>query len=469
MVMAVPNGQAPSWPAAGGAARSLSQQPSSQQHPPPHLAHFQHAPPHLRHATRSLSQHPDDPAGGGRLATPVPPDTSVLSLVPEATLDAEEEGRRAHFADRFRKSEAFIAHLFCEDGTYNMPAIQSWQRAPPAPLLPPATDPSPAQEPPRKKVKRAIDEDDYDDDEDEEEEEGGDKGGEEGGDKKDAAAAGVVKEDASKSAAAAASLLSPSKSGSSPVHSVASPDRNAAAKGDSDEDARKRLEQDRTATEQRVRCSFFTEFHTLEYDHTAMLEQQQLEEAEKQLLAEMETINAAQATAAAAGPQESSATTAAQPGAGHGTLSSANLGASSLTLKHLIARIDQKRDQVRASDAELRLLMNEVRKNRSKWASEENVNQEELYEAFDKVLSELKAHTEAQPFMSRVNKRDAPDYYNCGFAVCLLWTRGVSGAAAACMPVWLVQWAAPLWVLQWLTTHPPHPPQSSKPPWTSAP
>jgi transcriptional activator SPT7 len=55
-----------------------------------------------------------------------------------------------------------------------------------------------------------------------------------------------------------------------------------------------------------------------------------------------------------------------------------------------------------------------VRKNRSKWASEENVGQEELYEAAEKVLSELKAMTEySAPFLTRVNKREAPDYYNC--------------------------------------------------------
>jgi hypothetical protein len=68
---------------------------------------------------------------------------------------------------------------------------------------------------------------------------------------------------------------------------------------------------------------------------------------------------------------------------------------------------------VKASDAELRSLMNEVRKNRSKWASEESVGQEELYEAAEKVLTELKAMTEySQPFLTRVNKREAPDYYN---------------------------------------------------------
>ncbi|KAK2939074.1 hypothetical protein FoTM2_002292 [Fusarium oxysporum f. sp. vasinfectum] len=199
-----------------------------------------------------------------------------------------------------------------------------------------------------------------------------------------------------------------SEDGSSPVHSVTSPSKHGDKSKDQDgsqskdkdgEDAIKKLEEARTATEAAARRSFHTIFHTLENDHAAMLEQQQLEDSEKQLQAEMDhnhhPINNHSAV-----PNQ-------------GSLSSANLGASSLTLKHLIARIDMKRDQVRASDAELRLLMNEVRKNRSKWASEENVNQEELYEALEKVLTELKAHTEySTPFLTRVNKRDAPDYYN---------------------------------------------------------
>src|SRR3569833_806519 len=131
-----------------------------------------------------------------------------------------------------------------------------------------------------------------------------------------------------------------------------------------------------------------------------MEEQQQLEESEKQLQAEMDKNGSSQ------GGQHG-------PGLFLGLLCCANLGASSLTLKHLIARIDLKRSQVLATDTELRLLMNEVRKNRSKWASEESVGQEELYEALEKVLSELKAHTEySTPFLSRVNKRDAPDYIN---------------------------------------------------------
>lgn len=191
------------------------------------------------------------------------------------------------------------------------------------------------------------------------------------------------------------------------MQSVSSPGKQASkSKEDSaqtqkktSEDARKELEEARIATEEAAKRSFHTLFYTLENDRTAMLEHQQLEESEKQIQAEMD--------------KGSGGASQNGPGQGQGSLSSANLGASSLTLKHLIARIDLKRSQVKASDAELRSLMNEVRKNRSKWASEENVGQEELYEALEKVLSELKAHTEySTPFLQRVNKRDAPDYYN---------------------------------------------------------
>ena len=157
---------------------------------------------------------------------------------------------------------------------------------------------------------------------------------------------------------------------------------------------RKRLEEDRKAAEDAARKSFHTYFYPIDNDRDAMLEQQRLEESDRQIDAEMSgTSNANQAV--------------------EGTLSQANLGTSSLVLKHLIARIDAKRDQVRASDQELRNLMVEVKKNRSKWANEERIGQEELYEAAEKVLSEIKAQTShSQPFLQRVNKREAPDYYN---------------------------------------------------------
>lgn len=315
--------------------------------------------------------------------------------MPEAQLDIEEENRRALFADLYRKTEDKVALLFADDGSYNYPAISALRRSPAesAAVIPPTTDHEPIREPPLKKAKRTIDEDDYDDDDDEDEDE--------------EPAPPAVKSQAA-AVAAASSLLSPSKSGSSPVHSVPSPGKQGDKSKDQDgsqgkdksgEDAIKKLEEARTATEEAARRSFHTIFHTLENDRAAMLEQQQLEDSEKQLQAEMD--------------HNHTSNTSNIQATNHGSLSSANLGASSLTLKHLIARIDMKRDQVRASDAELRLLMNEVRKNRSKWASEENVNQEELYEAVEKVLTELKAHTEySTPFLTRVNKRDAPDYYN---------------------------------------------------------
>ncbi|KAL3951946.1 hypothetical protein ACCO45_013663, partial [Purpureocillium lilacinum] len=299
--------------------------------------------PALQHTNSSRSLHHLDD-GPARTQTPV---DNIIGLMPEAPVDIEEENRRALFADLYRKTEDKVALLFADDGSYN---------------------------PPRKKAKRAIDEDNYDDDDDDEEE-----------DEEDSQPA--------------------SASGSSPVHSVNSPKQGDKTKGPdglpfkekTGDDGIKKLEEARLATEEAARKSFHTIFHTLENDRTAMLEQQRLEDSEKQLQAEMDHNTSNAGTQAA----------------GQGSLSSANLGASSLTLKHLIARIDMKRDQVRASDAELRLLMNEVRKNRSKWASEENVNQEELYEALEKVLTELKAHTEySTPFLTRVNKRDAPDYYN---------------------------------------------------------
>ncbi|KAJ4414800.1 Transcriptional activator spt7 [Gnomoniopsis sp. IMI 355080] len=324
--------------------------------------------------------------------------TDATMLMPEAPDNHDEDHRRAHFSQLFRKTDAKIDALFADDGDYNPTAIESLKRPPTATAtesyhIPPATDHTPIQEPPRKKTKRVID-DDYDDDDEDGSEDGGD----------DAAAANQLQND---NAAAAKTYLSPSKSGSSPVHSVSSPGKNgdksreeASSQGKerTSEDARKELEDARQATEEAAKRSFHTIFYTLENDRTAMLEQQQLEESEKQIQAEMDKNG---------GPANDGS------GQNHGSLSSANLGASSLTLKHLIARIDLKRDQVSATDQELRNLMNEVRKNRSKWASEENVGQEELYEALDKVLSELKAHTEySTPFLTKVNKRDAPDYYS---------------------------------------------------------
>jgi transcriptional activator SPT7 len=169
----------------------------------------------------------------------------------------------------------------------------------------------------------------------------------------------------------------------------------------SSDDARKRLQQDKQAAEEAAKTHFHSLFHTLEFDHAAMLEQQKVDELDRQVEAEV------------SGDTRAKSVGLLTNGVQQGTLSSANLGASSLTLKHLLAMIDQNRSMVRAQDWQLRKLISEVRKNRSKWASEDKMGQEELYEAAEKVLQELKAMTEySGPFLNRVNKREAPDYYS---------------------------------------------------------
>ncbi len=348
--------------------------------------------PQSSHLSSKTFHHRDD--------TPLRSNTPSL-LLEDATMadsatvqndgdNAEEEQQKALFKDLYQHSERKLAALFrggktedTQNGSENV--AEADQLADDEAR---ALDPSTEQVP--KKSARVIDEDNYDDDEEDDEDD--------------------VQSSPLKNKSANA-LLSPSKSGSSPVSSDVSPAKQAEQIKDeasqtsqdqpkSSEDARKQLEEAKKATEEAAKRSFHTLFYTLENDRVAMLEQQKLEESEKQIDAEMDNGSNANNINGNSGEH-------------HGSLSSANLGASSLTLKHLIARIDLKRDQVRASDAELRSLMNEVRKNRSKWASEENVHQEELYEAAEKVLSELKAMTEySAPFLTRVNKRDAPDYYN---------------------------------------------------------
>jgi transcriptional activator SPT7 len=337
-------------------------------------------PAHLGHAKQSLQGTPT------RSHTPDGLEPAAVHY--EGGDNAEAETQRARFKELYRRSEAKIAALFG-----GLPAQGQEPRGDNAAQLDQLSDEpciaeQPKEEQAPKKSARIIDEDNYDDEDDEDEE--------------DEAQVSTVK---NKSANA---LLSPSKSGSSPISSDVSPakpseqskEEGSQEEPKSSEDARKQLEEAKKAAEEAAKRSFHTLFYTLENDRVAMLEQQKLEESEKQIDAEMNN-----------GGNTSNAN--GTIGEHHGSLSSTNLGASSLTLKHLIARIDLKRDQVRASDAELRSLMNEVRKNRSKWASEENVHQEELYEAAEKVLSELKAITEySTPFLQRVNKRDAPDYYN---------------------------------------------------------
>lgn len=89
----------------------------------------------------------------------------------------------------------------------------------------------------------------------------------------------------------------------------------------------------------------------------------------------------------------------------------AQFGSANLCLKHLLTAIEMRRSELPVTDIELRNLVSDVRKNRSKWASEERIGQEELYEACERVVQELRGTTEhSTAFLNKVSKREAPNY-----------------------------------------------------------
>ncbi|KAL8702652.1 MAG: hypothetical protein Q9201_004177 [Fulgogasparrea decipioides] len=335
------------------------------------------------HVHRGASRTPN------RLPTPLPSIPSAATT--DADLGADEDPKVSVFAELYRRSEARLESLFDSKNAIDVSKLSGTAAEPEAERqnelmedVPPSSVALP------KKAARTIDEDDYDDSEDEDAESAVDMS------PLKAKSTGPTAIPALSSAPMVSDISLPSSQPNARSAPSMAPNKTS-------EDARKELEQDRKATEDAAKRSFHTLFYTVENDRDAMFDQKKLEESERQVDVEMSG-------------QGSSSTPNNNLSAGNGqqgTLSQTNLGASSLTLKHLIARIDMKRDKVVASDTELRSLMSEVRKNRSKWASEDRVGQEELYEAAEKVLNELKAMTEhSTAFLQRVNKRDAPDYYN---------------------------------------------------------
>ena len=320
---------------------------------------------------------------------PVPANAARLMNSIEGDLGAEENPRLSVFRDLYARSEARISSLFGESRVNQGGDARNAQEQDHQLNDEPFRDaPPPATGPPRKPT-RKIDEDDYDESEDEDDEE-------------------PSEESPLKSKSTGPHLnLAPSSSAMVRGHSSSSTPASAkgalsAVAAKTTEEARKRLEEDKKATEDAAKRSFHTLFYTLENDRDAMLEQRKLEESERQVDIEMGGAGAAANNMNGLGGN-----------AQQGTLSQTNLGASSLTLKNLIWMIDTHRDKVKATDLDVRTLMSEVRKNRSKWASEDKVGQEELYEAAEKVLNELRGMTEhSGPFLTKVNKKEAPDYGN---------------------------------------------------------
>lgn len=299
----------------------------------------------------------------------------------EADLGPEEDPKCSVFRDLYVKTEARLASLF-DEISKDLPRTSICRRS--SNHEAGVQDLASQGEVIAKKPARTIDEDNYDDS-DGEEEEGSctnesplkNKGG------YPSATLSSKLGGLSSSSISASAKVAPNIEGSKTV-----------------QEAREQLEMDKKSTEDAAKRTFHTLFYTYENDKDAMLEQKRLEESERQV--EVELGNGSAGVNANGGLRNAAHT---------GTLSQTNLGASSLTLKNLIKRIDDHRDKVPASDTDLKQLISEVRKNRSKWANEDKVGQEELYEAAEKVLNELKAMTEhSGPFLTKVNKRDAPDY-----------------------------------------------------------
>lgn len=336
------------------------------------------------HINGFCSQHPSSRTPN-RLLTPLPSNHSNTTT--DADLGVDEDPKVSVFAELYRRSEARLESLFDFKDAPDMfgpsgDAVELEEEK--------GSDLIPAKAvAPSKKAARTIDEDDYDDSDDDDTESPADMS------PLKARSTGPTAIPALSSVPMARDISFASAQSNLKSSQPAAPNRSS-------EDARKELEQDKKAIEDAAKRSFHTLFYTIENDRDAMFDQKKLEESERQVDVEMSGHG---------NPNTPSNNAAAGTGQ-QGTLSQTNLGASSLTLKHLIARIDMKRDKVIASDTELRNLMSEVRKNRSKWANNDRVGQEELYEATEKVLNELKAMTEhSTAFLQRVNKREAPDYY----------------------------------------------------------
>lgn len=299
----------------------------------------------------------------------------------------EEDPRVIAFRTRYKQTEARLSRLFRADKSFGDGSTHDDMAIDAIPLA--AEIAKPPELIKVVKAARTIDEDDYGDDEDGEDEQ------------PDSQSPLLAK---STLAAFGQNRSTPSPI-NPPFPSKLPPldlrvGSNSGDQANNVEDARKRLQEDKQAAEEEAKRSFNTLYYTLENDRIAMLEQQKLDELDRQVDAE---ISGEQGSGSVGGPAGASQ---------QGSLSSANLGASSLMLKHLLARVDAKRSLVKAQDSQLRRLISEVRKNRSKWASEDKIGQEELYEAAERVLQELKAMTEhSGPFLQKVNKREAPDYY----------------------------------------------------------
>lgn len=146
-------------------------------------------------------------------------------------------------------------------------------------------------------------------------------------------------------------------------------------------------------------------YHSFEYDKETLIKRRKLEKSDLKLEKTKDSGSTATEADANSMSEEPLASSSSNVDMG------ISLGAASTSLQRLLGTIQQKRDEVPLNDTELRSLFMDVRKNRGKWANDERIGQEELYEACEKVVLELRGYTEhSTPFLNKVSKREAPNY-----------------------------------------------------------
>jgi transcriptional activator SPT7 len=185
----------------------------------------------------------------------------------------EEDPRAARWREHYLRTEARLSAVL--GGTYEGDAIDALDNEPrPSSGDAAAHDARPAITP--KKSTRTIDEDDYgDDDEDEDD---------------DDSRTSPLHSKGAANGVAAAAPTTPSLLRVPSISNKSGHDRTGTPSSDhtkTSDDVRKKLQQDKIATEEAARRSFQTMFYPLESDRDAMLEQQKLDELDRQV--EIET------------------------------------------------------------------------------------------------------------------------------------------------------------------------------------
>ncbi len=161
-----------------------------------------------------------------------------------------------------------------------------------------------------------------------------------------------------------------------------------------------------TTQELQVIKSLNNVYHNFENDRETLLKRQKLEANDKIVNEEPKTALGIATSSSALNEHPHQQQSLSQQ-------LSMNIGSASLSLKYLLKLIDNNKEKVpNLTSRELRNLIHDVKKSKSKWSSEDRIGQEELYEACEKVVIELRSYTQhSTPFLTRVSKREAPNYY----------------------------------------------------------